>query len=409
MEFKYEEIYKYPINICLNVTDSCNLACKYCFVQQKPHFMTLDLAKKTIDWLIDNLNERNKLGKQDKQISVNFFGGEPTLLYDDIIVPLVLYTEENYPNKVHFGITTNGTLLNRERIDFLTEHKVHILLSIDGNKITQNFNRPQRNGEGSFELIEKNIPYLLKKQPDVVFRATLYQPTVKYLYENYKYAEKMGFKNIFFCPNAREEWTKEHIEEMNEQLKQISIDRIITYEKGKNPIHFSTIDKIFKKILDHDLKIFTNKIVELEINRLGKRCGLGTTSASVNFEGLVFACQEQDSRDTNDYFYIGNIFEGIDIKKHQQLLYDYKKKAKLVSSKKELCETCLLRNTCFEDICPSVSHDLYGEFFIRPEIDCIFNNCLMENCIKEMDILVNKSPSELFKKYLDSVLEKKEG
>ena len=49
MSYIYEEAYKYPTCICLNVTDSCNLACKYCFVQQKPHFMTIDLAKQTID------------------------------------------------------------------------------------------------------------------------------------------------------------------------------------------------------------------------------------------------------------------------------------------------------------------------------------------------------------------------
>ena len=127
------------------------------------------------------------------------------LLYDEIIVPLVLYAEEKYPNLVHFGITTNGTLLNKERIDFLKNHNFSILLSIDGDKETQNFNRPQRNGEGSFDLVEKNIDYLLQNFPMTTFRATLYQPTIKYLYNNYLYAIEKGFKNIFICPNARED------------------------------------------------------------------------------------------------------------------------------------------------------------------------------------------------------------
>jgi len=32
MEFEYLEWYKYPTNVVLNLTDNCNLACRYCFV-----------------------------------------------------------------------------------------------------------------------------------------------------------------------------------------------------------------------------------------------------------------------------------------------------------------------------------------------------------------------------------------
>jgi len=39
----------------LNVTDDCNLQCRYCFVQQQPHYMTLQTAKDIADWLYQNL------------------------------------------------------------------------------------------------------------------------------------------------------------------------------------------------------------------------------------------------------------------------------------------------------------------------------------------------------------------
>ena len=55
MEFHYEERWKYLTNICLNVTDACNLACRYCFVEQHPHFMTLQTAMDAADWLYKNL------------------------------------------------------------------------------------------------------------------------------------------------------------------------------------------------------------------------------------------------------------------------------------------------------------------------------------------------------------------
>ena len=407
MSYNYEEVYKYPTCICLNVTDSCNLACKYCFVQQKPHFMTIDLAKQTIDWLINNLIKRNELPNVDKleKVDVTFFGGEPTLLYDDIIVPLVQYAEEKYPNKVQFSITTNGTLLNKNRIDFLSNHNIIPLLSIDGAKETQDFNRPQRNGEGSFDLVEANIDYLLDKFPNTTFRATLYQPTVKNLYENYLYATKKGFKNIFICPNAREKWTEEHIKELEIEIGKIFADRILCYLNDYNPIGCTLIDKAFCDILVHDLQIYKNDFNNLNIERNVYRCGIGTGSASVSYEGLIFGCQEQDSRDTNDYFYIGDIFNGIDVERHKKILNDYNKQIELVCEEKEFCNTCPLRTVCLEDICPSVSHDMFNEFFIRPKIDCVFHRAIMSNAVAAMKILVDEAHNDKFKEYLDKIFE----
>ena len=405
MSYIYEETYKYPTCICLNVTDSCNLACKYCFVQQKPHFMTIDLAKQTIDWLVNNLKNKNSLlvDKKLDKADLNFFGGEPMLLYDDIIVPLVLYTEEKYPNLVHFGITTNGTLLNKERIDFLKEHNFSILLSIDGDKETQNFNRPQRNGEGSFDLVEKNIDYLLQNFPTTTFRATIYQPTVKYLYENYLYAISKGFRNIFLCPNAREDWTEEHIEELKLELNKIYLHRIACYLNDIEPIGFTLIDKAFCDILEHDLQIYNNEFNNLSPNRRVIRCGIGTGSASVAYDGKIFGCQEQDSRDTNDYFYIGNIFDGIDVNRHNRILSDYNKAEKLVCENQNLCENCPMRFNCIDEMCPSVSYDRFKTFFIRPKIDCIFHQELFKNAILSMKILVDKDKNEKFKNYLDKI------
>ena len=81
--------------------------------------------------------------------------------------------EEKYPNEIDLGITTNGTLLNREKIDFLYNHNIHPLLSIDGAKETQDINRPCQNGESSFDKIIEIIPYLLEKFPKTTFRSTI--------------------------------------------------------------------------------------------------------------------------------------------------------------------------------------------------------------------------------------------
>ena len=172
--------------------------------------MTLDIAKQAIDWTYQNYliqKEKGNLADNDKP-NITFFGGEPMLMFDSIIKPVVLYAEEKYNNFIDFGMTTNCTLLSKERIDFLAEHHIAILCSIDGAEITQCYNRPCRNGDNSSKLIEKNIPYLLEKIPEACFRSTGYAPTIQYLYENYKYAQSLGFKQYRMCIDERHKWSK---------------------------------------------------------------------------------------------------------------------------------------------------------------------------------------------------------
>lgn len=67
------------------------------------------------------------------------------LMYDSLIVPFIHWIEDSGVAKEYnftFSITTNGTLLNEERIKFLWSHNIPILLSIDGAKETQDNQRP---------------------------------------------------------------------------------------------------------------------------------------------------------------------------------------------------------------------------------------------------------------------------
>jgi sulfatase maturation enzyme AslB (radical SAM superfamily) len=101
--------------------------------------MTLDIAKSAVDLIVNNYNikkEKGWLGKDERK-GVTFFGGEPMLMYDQIIVPLIKYIENTYNiNEFHFDITTNGTLLNEERLVFMSKYSIYPLLSIDGDRET---------------------------------------------------------------------------------------------------------------------------------------------------------------------------------------------------------------------------------------------------------------------------------
>ena len=56
--------------------------------------MSLETGKDAIDYIMSNHKKKEDLGIPN----VSFFGGEPSLLFDSLIIPLVLYAEEKYPN-----------------------------------------------------------------------------------------------------------------------------------------------------------------------------------------------------------------------------------------------------------------------------------------------------------------------
>lgn len=402
---EYIEEFALGTCVCLNLTDSCNCRCTYCFCDHKPHYMNLQTARDGVDYVIKNLNRKKELGlvNDDEKATITFFGGEPMLLYEEVIIPLVEYVEKTYPNLVDFSMTTNGTLLNQERINFFAEHNIPILLSIDGNQTIQDKNRPLYNGGSSFNLLAPNIPLILEKFPNTTFRATLDQNNCEGIFENtILFAVEQGFTNIFLCPNARETWTIENQEILHQEIHKLWTYFIISYLNNEKPIHCGQIDKAFESILRLDLQTYNKEYDEIKPQRKVFRCGLGAQSYSIAYNGDIFSCQEQDSRNTNDYFYIGNIYNGINQEKHLQILNDFNKADTIYCEHKEKCAECLLRQVCIEETCPSVSHDRFNNFFVRPEIDCLMDLWMFENACVAMDIL-KKENNQLFKEYLDEI------
>lgn len=145
-----------PKRITLNLVQSCNLACSYCYASAGTYknrgVMTIETARASVDWLIRN--------SDSKKLHITFFGGEP-LLGLSVLKSVVAYChelEEN-DNELRFGfaITTNGTLLDKETASYLQEEKVKVTVSIDGGKSKHDANRYYPDGKGSFDSIKNNL------------------------------------------------------------------------------------------------------------------------------------------------------------------------------------------------------------------------------------------------------------
>ena len=146
-----------PIDITSSLvvilSQMCNLACSYCYAQEarSKDILSQDTLKTAIDYI---------LSIESKRKHFSFIGGgEPTLTWE-LLSWAITYIRNKYTDKqkVGIGITTNGTLLNDERIDFLYKNGVHIGFSFEilpDVQCTQRcFTDKNRN---SFDVIDANI------------------------------------------------------------------------------------------------------------------------------------------------------------------------------------------------------------------------------------------------------------
>lgn len=154
--------------LILQVTQECNLRCKYCIysensnVNQRMHtnsFMTLETAKKAIDFYrIHSIDA-------DRAV-IGFYGGEPFLNFD-LIKKAVEYAEIVFEGKeIVFTATSNATLLSDQIIEFIMQHNFQLTISIDGPKELHDKNRVFASGKGTYDKVIANIHKINKKNSD---------------------------------------------------------------------------------------------------------------------------------------------------------------------------------------------------------------------------------------------------
>ena len=293
------------VNVGYYLTEDCPLRCDYCFVSKNPKRSNFDVGKATIDWLLSP-----EISGNTKQISISFFGGEP-MLEMDLLKQLVEYGEglnQKNQKKIKFSITSNGTLLTEELLDYFVKHNINILFSIDGDEETQNKHRKTADGRGSWSMIQPILKSFVKKQPQNVARMTICSDTASKTFENVKYLiEGVGFKNIAPTPvgDSYLNWDNDSIAVMDKEYEKIEkwiADRI--RRKVNNPICIGYLQKAIK--------------ANLRKQPMTSPCGAGKGYAGIGVDGGVYPCHRFVQWEE---WKLGTVFERkLDEEKRKQFL-----------------------------------------------------------------------------------------
>lgn len=152
-----------PETLILSVTDQCNFRCRYCqfsgaYPQSRVHSnkkMTSELAVQAIDWCANFLRTKRHIG---------FYGGEPFLRFS-LLKEVIRHALSTFKGETSFGITTNGSLLDVEAMDFLEEFNVHLFVSLDGPAIVNDRYRLDSSGRPTFNVVWDNLQKLQNRHP----------------------------------------------------------------------------------------------------------------------------------------------------------------------------------------------------------------------------------------------------
>lgn len=279
----------------LHLTNACNLRCKYCyFTNKNERKANTDLIQKTLKYFLN-------LKPDDKILYCTFIGGEPTLEFDLITygVEFGKRLAKEVNKKIFFNLVTNGTNLNNEKISFLKRNNFYIVLSFDGKKDTQDFQRTFPDSESCFDLVESSLTQLIERIPTFSVRMTVTPSVAGKLYENVEYFFSKGVNLIGIVPTYESKWSSESLYLFKKNFKDIIK---MWNENIKKRSKFYILPFI------NYLKSWKNK--DFYFHPYMHICNLNYgLRYSVSVEGNIYPCHRFTSIGKGE-FKLGNVLDG---------------------------------------------------------------------------------------------------
>ena len=138
------------LKLIVNSSEQCNLRCVYCYESFSLGHMKRDVA----DGIVRFISRRAKDGLD--WLEFEFFGGEPLGAWNTVkhLTGEVHEICQRYGVRLIGGMTTNATLLNTDRLDWLAKHAITgFQITLDGPRAVHDARRMSAQRTGSFDVI----------------------------------------------------------------------------------------------------------------------------------------------------------------------------------------------------------------------------------------------------------------
>lgn len=364
--------------MCLHVAHDCNLKCKYCFAAQGDFggtkmLMSEEVGKKALDYLVANSGSR-------KNLEVDFFGGEPLMNFA-VVKNLVEYGNQIAKEKgkvFRFTITTNGILLDDEKIEYINKHMHNVVLSLDGRKEINDAMRPLLNDRGSYDIIVPKFKKIIEGRKNKYYyvRGTFTRDNMDFS-EDVEHFRDLGFELTSVEPVVGEE-------ENPYALREEDLPKILE-EYEKLAIWYAD------RRVERDPFRFFHFMVDLTqgpcvIKRV-TGCGAGNEYLAITPEGDIYPCHQFVGQEE---FKMGNILDE-HLQLPQKMRADFKNAHVY---EKEDCRQCWAKFYCSGG-CHANAHNFNGDIRKPYRLGCEMQRKRLECALMvEAKVMMEKEELE---------------
>lgn len=142
------------------LTNKCNMQCDYCFVDRhRGRDLKEDELKKGLYYFFKNNENQN-------EVFIQWFGGEPTLMFD-LIQKGDKYIDDLQKTfsikKVYKTIVSNGLSISDEMVGYLYKEQYGIGISLDGSPEIHDKSRVCNKNNSTYKIVEDSIKRIKDK------------------------------------------------------------------------------------------------------------------------------------------------------------------------------------------------------------------------------------------------------
>lgn len=363
-------------------TLSCNMNCDYCYIKFAPMTqINYKMSNDTVDLIVESIRQK-KLQLSDNA-TITFLGGEVTLC-PEIIDRFFIKLHDNLKkNKYIINIQTNGLEIS-SLIEILRKFKdilpqINITISIDGFEKIHDFYRKDKNGNGTFKRIQKNLIMLLRllHPSKITIQSTLTNKT-KNIHNFIKTFHSYGITKFqlvpVITPPSLSHMRIKPTNYLDEYIK--VIDYYFECLKKENPFTEDLISHYLYRILS-----LTN-ILTNPTNFPENICPIGVSVLAIDPKGYVYPCSMFVG--FKDYC-LGRI-DNIDKTKVENIV------RKVIQGRRKYCRNCKLINIC-DHGCVARNLIEKSDIAIFPKEYCSIKRNIILYIIKKLSsILPNLNP-----------------